>query len=296
MFAPRGGISTALVGVAAVLSVGLSVGACGGGGAGDTFYIAGVPDQNTTALARRSEALTSYLSEELGVDVKFVPTIDYAATVLAFRRGDVHMAWFGGLTGVQARRAVPGSQALAHRPRDAEFHSKFIVRAGLAVEGLEDLEGLTFTFGSESSTSGHLMPRHFLVQAGIDPDADFRGEVNYSGSHDTTWKLVESGAFDAGVLNEAVWEAAVGESKVDAARVRSFFTTPPYFDYNWTVRGDLDDIFGAGFQARVKRTLLSMGEGQRQILDLYSTDAFVETDNENYSAIQQIAESLGIID
>ncbi|MCH7654135.1 MAG: phosphate/phosphite/phosphonate ABC transporter substrate-binding protein, partial [Chloroflexi bacterium] len=156
--------------------------ACQGRDSVSTLGIAGIPDQNASALARRYEVLTSYLSEELGVDVKYVPSVSYAATVTGFERGDIHMAWFGGLTGVQARLAVPGSRAIAQRPRDREFHSKFIVNAEVAAEGLGDLKGLTFTFGSESSTSGHLMPRHFLRQAGIDPDADFYGPPSYSGS------------------------------------------------------------------------------------------------------------------
>ena len=271
--------------------------ACGADdGSTKTFFIAGIPDQNASRLARRYEALTSYLSEALGVDVRYVPTVDYAATVTAFRRNDIQMAWFGGLTGVQARLAVPGSAAIAQRPRDAEFHSKFIVGSGLEVTSLEDLRRLTFTFGSESSTSGTLMPWHFLVQAGIDPDSDFDSRPNFSGSHDKTWKLVESGAFQAGVLNEAVWDAAVSQGRVDTTRVRVFFTTPSYFDYNWTVRGDVDEPFGAGFRDRVRLALLALDGEQREILDLFSTDGFVATTNDNYREIQRVAESLGIVE
>lgn len=228
--------------------------ACGDAGSSeDNFYVAGIPDQNAATLARRHDALTSYLSRELGVDVKYRPTVSYAATVAAFKRGDVHMTWFGGLTGVQARGIVPGSLAIAQRPRDAAFRSKFIVRADLDVNDLQQLRGRTFTFGSESSTSGHLMPRHFLLQAGIDPDTDFKGNPNYSGSHDKTWKLVESGAFEAGALSEAVWEAAIEDGKVDSTRVKELFTSPPYYDYNWSIRGDLDTRFGPGFSDRHSR-------------------------------------------
>ena len=261
-----------------------------------TLYVAGIPDQNAAKLARRYDALTSYLSEELGVDVKYVPTVNYAATVAAFKKGDVHMAWFGGLTGVQARRIVPGSKAIAHRPRDAEFHSKFIVRSDLDVQNLQQLRGLTFTFGSESSTSGHLMPRYFLVQAGIDSETDFKGRPNFSGSHDKTWKLVESGAFQAGALNEAVWDTAVKEGRVDTTKVHELLTTPPYYDYNWSIRGDLDTRFRPGFSNEVQDALLSLGTSHREILDLYSTDRFVETENRNYSTIREVAEFLGIIE
>lgn len=260
------------------------------------FRIAGIPDQNTSTLARRYDALTEYLNDVLDVKVEYVPTVDYSATVLAFNRGDVQMAWFGGLTGVQARSAVPGSVAIAQRIRDATFHSKFIVQSGLDVAQLEDLAGLSFTFGSESSTSGYLMPRFFLSRVGIDPDVDFSGKANFSGSHDKTWSLVQSGAFQAGALSEAVWEQAVNQERVDTTKVREFYTTPAYFDYNWTVRGDVDTRFGVGFTDRLQRALLALDESHESILQLFSAQGFIETKNENYSAIQEVATTLDIME
>ena len=288
----------ALALVVLAFAISLIAAACGGGddGGKQKFAIAGIPDQNSDKLARRYEALTEYLSNELGVEVEFVPTVDYAATVIGFKQGDIQMAWFGGLTGVQARLAVPGSEAIVQRPRDAEFHSKFIVGTDVDARTLEDLAGLTFTFGSESSTSGHLMPRFFLLQAGIDPATDFNGKPNFSGSHDTTWKLVESGAFQAGALSEAVWDAALSEGKIDASRVRVLTTTPPYFDYNWTIRGDADDTYGDGFTEKVRQALLKIDGETPEILNLFSADSFVETSNDNYDAIRDVAELLGIID
>jgi phosphonate transport system substrate-binding protein len=154
---------------------------------------------------------------------------------------------------------------------------------------------MSFTFGSESSTSGFLMPSYFLSQAGIDPDHDFKREVNFSGSHDKTWALVESGAFQAGVLSEAVWDQAVAKGRVDTDRVREFYTTPAYFDYNWTVRGDVDQRFGPGFTKRIQQALLALNQSHADILDLFSAEAFIESANENYSAIEEVAKSLGII-
>ena len=278
----------------AAFLVWVSLLACGGG-PHTTLYIAGIPDQDATKLARRYGALTEYLSEELDVKVEYVPTVDYAATVVGFKRGDIHMAWFGGLTGVQARLAVPDSLAIAQRPLDAEFHSRFIVQSGLDVDSLEDLKGLTFTFGSESSTSGHLMPRYFMMEAGVNPDTDLDGPPNFSGSHDKTWKLVESGAFQAGALNEAVWEAALKAGRVDTDKVTEFYTTPAYFDYNWTIRADADARFGSGFTERARRALLALDEDNSEVLDLFSTGSFVATDNRNYEAIRDVAESLGIL-
>lgn len=286
-------MTIALALLAALISAGAG---CAGSQENEkVFRFSGIPDQDVAQWARRYTTVSDYLSKELGVRVEGVPTMDYAAVVTGFERGDIQMAWFGGLTGVQARLAVPDSEAIAQRPRDADFHSVFIIQAGLPVEELADLKELAFAFGSESSTSGHLMPRYFLLEAGIDPDKDFNGLPNYSGSHDRTWKMVESGAYQAGALNEAVWERAVEEGRVDLSKVREFYRTPPYYDYNWTIRGDVDRVFGDGFKDKVKAALLAIGPAEQEILDLFNADRFIETRNENYDAIESVARQVGII-
>ena len=267
--------------------------------------VGGIPDQDASRLARRYESFSDYLSDRLGVEVEYVPTVDYPAVVTAFSQDGLDLAFFGGLTGVQARLRRPGSQVIAQREQDARFHTKFIAGARVPIESLpiDSLAGLkslasdlTLTFGSEISTSGHLMPRHFMGQAGIDPDKDFRSLPNYSGSHDLTWKLVESGSFDVGVLNENVWDRAVDQGRVDLERVRVFYTTPEYFDYNWTVNPNVEVRFGQGFTGRLQDALLSLNDGEHgDILDLFSARRFIPSQNDNYAEIEAVARSLGII-
>ena len=273
---------------------------CGQTAGEPILKIGGIPDQDASQLARRYDGFASYLSDKLGVQVEYVPSVDYTAVVTAFSQDRLQVAFFGGLTGVQARLQNPGAQAIAQRERDAKFHSKFIARADLPVESLEDLKQraseLTITFGSPSSTSGHLMPRHFLAQAGIDPDGDFREEASFSGSHDTTWRLVQSGAFDIGALNEDVWERAIQNGTVDTTAVKEFYTTPDYFDYNWTVRADLDEIYGEGFSNKFQEALLDLNPQEHaEILELFNTDKFVITNNENYQSIEDVGRQLEII-
>jgi phosphonate transport system substrate-binding protein len=285
--------------LAAALFLTLGLAACGGG-AGPVLKVGGIPDQDAARLARRYGSFADYLSQQLGVKVQYVPSVDYAAVVIAFTQGGLQLAFLGGLTGVQARLQTPGAQAIAQREQDARFHSKFIVRASLPVHSIDELKArardLTLTFGSESSTSGHLMPRHFLVQAGIDPDRDFKTVPNFSGSHDLTWQLVQSGAFEVGALNEEVWEQAVRDGKVDEGRVRVFYTTPEYFDYHWMARPDLEREYGDGFTSRLQAALLGLNPAEhKDILQLFSTQRFIETNNGNYRDIEQVARSLGIV-
>ena len=262
--------------------------------------VGGIPDQDATRLARRYDGFAQYLSQELGVPVEYVPSVDYAAVVTAFTQDELQMAFFGGLTGVQARLQNPGARAIAQREEDARFHSKFIARADLPLESLEDVRehaaDLTITFGSANSTSGHLMPRHFLIQAGINPDTDFQSEPSFSGSHDLTWQLVEGGSFDVGVLSEEVWDRAVRESRVDTSKVKEFYVTPAYFDYNWTVRAELDQRYGEGFTDQVQQALLDLDlEEHGEILELFSTQKFIVAKNEDYQSIEDVGRQVGMI-
>ena len=268
-----------------------------------TLRVGGIPDQDAQRLARRYEIFADYLSKELGVPVEYVPSASYSAVVTAFSQNDVQLAFFGALTSVQARMQNPGARAIVQRAHDAEFHSKYVVRGGdefADLNSLDDLVGktgdLTITFGSESSTSGHLMPRYFLGEAGINVANDFRTPPGFSGSHDKTWQLVAAGSYDVGALAEDVWERAVTEGKADPAEVRELDTTPNYFNYNWTARADLDEVYGDGFTDKIQAALLALNmQEHSEILELFSTDQFIPTENANYQAIESVARELDII-
>lgn len=268
-----------------------------------TFVISAIPDQDPEKLNRLYGKVSDYLKEQLGVQVVYKPVTDYAAVVNAFRTGDVDMAWFGGLTGVQARLQVDGAQAIIQRDIDANFHSVFIANAAAGIQPFDDISGLTalkgrtFTFGSESSTSGRLMPQFFMNKAGV-ALSDLKGEPGFSGSHDKTIKLVEAGTYEAGALNEQVWKSRLAAGEVDTNKVIVIWRTPAYYDYHWVVRPDAEQKFGAGFIQRVKQAFLALdaaNPAHKEILDLFGAQKFIETKNENYADIEAVARQIGKI-
>jgi phosphonate transport system substrate-binding protein len=137
------------------------------------------------------------------------------------------------------------------------------------------------------------MPRYFLLQAGLDPNRDF-ARYAFSGAHDATAKWVEQGKVDAGALNESVWNKLVEEKKVDTSRVQVFYTTPPFHDYNWTVRGDLDPALVRELEAAFLALDYAKPE-DRAILDLQRTKRFIPTEPESYREIEEAARSAGLI-
>ena len=259
----------------------------------DTLRVSAIPDESPTELQRKFTPLGAYLEKATGAKVSFVPVSDYAATVEGLAAKKLDLVWYGGFTFVQARRRTGTAIPLVQREEDAQFHSKFIVSADSKAQKLADLKGSNFAFGSVSSTSGHLMPRYFLLQNGIDPDKDF-AKVAYSGAHDVTAKWVESGKVQAGVLNESVLAKLFEEKKIDKSKVRVLWTTPPYFDYNWTVRGDLDPKLVAKLKSAFLQLDYSNPE-HKTILDLQRTKRFIPTSPANYASIEEAAKSAGLL-
>ncbi len=255
--------------------------------------VSAIPDEAPTELQRKFKPLGEYLGKAIGMEVRFQPVTDYAATVEGLAGGHLDLVWYGGFTLVQARRRTGNAIPLVQREEDARFHSKFIAAPSSGIRSLADLKGKSFAFGSVSSTSGHLMPRYFLMQAGVVPERDF-GRFAFSGAHDVTAKWVESGKVDAGALNESVWQKLVDEKKIDPTKVAVFYTTPAFYDYNWTVRGDLDPKVAAGIKAAFL-ALDPKNPEHKAILDLQRAARFIETRPENYRSIEEAARAAGLI-
>jgi len=255
--------------------------------------VSAIPDESPTELQRKFVPLGDYLQAETGMPVKFVPVTDYAAVVEALANGKVDLAWLGGFTFVQAKIRTGGTAIpLVQRSEDASFTSKFIT-ASDKIKTLADLKGKTFAFGSPSSTSGHLMPRHFLAEAGIDADKDFK-TLAFSGAHDATVAFVQAGKVEAGALNASVWDKLVEQKKVDTTKVHVFYTTPPYYDYNWTVRGDLDPVLiGKLRDAFLK--LDPANPAHQEIMALQRASKFIPTKAENYAGIESAARAAGLV-
>ena len=255
--------------------------------------VTAIPDESPTELARKAAPLMQYLSEKLGRPVEFTPVTDYAAAVETLINGKTDLAWFGGFTFVQANARSGGKVIpLVQREEDERFKSVFIT-ADPQIKSLADLKGKTLSFGSQSSTSGHLMPRSFLLAAGIEPDRDLK-RVAFSGAHDATVAAVASGKVDAGALNISVWDKLVEDKKFDTNRVRVFYTTPPYYDYNWTVSSNMP----AATREKLRQALLELDPKTpqgRQILDLQRATRFVPTRPENYQGIEAAAKNAGLL-
>lgn len=260
----------------------------------EVLRISAIPDENPSEMLRIYRPFAEYLARELGMPVRFIPVVDYAATVEGLAAKKLDLVWYGGFTSVQAVRRTGGTATrLVLRQEDTQFKSVFVTRPGSGITSLADLKGKSFAFGSVSSTSGHLMPRWFLLQASLVPERDLK-QVAFSGAHDATALWVESGKVDAGALNFLVWDKLVQAKKVDRRRVDVFWTTPPYVDYVWTARGDLD----AGLRERIAAAFLKLDYANpehRTLLDLHRTRKYLRALDADWKGIEEAAVAAGLL-
>lgn len=264
----------------------------------DTFVFTAIPDQDESRLQQRFGKVADYLSETLGVEVRYIPVKSYAAAITAFRNDQVQLAWFGGLSGVQARGLVSGSEALAQGFEDQFFKTYFIANNSAGVEPAEALtdalKGKTFTFGSKGSTSGRLMPEFYLrEQFNTAPEKVF-SRIGFSGDHSRTIAQVQSGAYQVGAVNYAVWDSELQAGKIDESKVQVIWTTPTYPDYQWSIRGDVDARYGAGFKEKVRAALLAMKD--TALLESFPRQSFVPASNDDYAPIEATAKAIGLMD
>jgi phosphonate transport system substrate-binding protein len=266
----------------------------GAGHAQQVLRVTTIPEEAATEQVRKFTPLASYLEKKLGMKVEFTPVSDYPAAVEALVNKKVELVWFGGFTYVQAQIRSGGKIVpIAQREEDTRFQSVFIAKTDSGIKTLADMKGKQVSFGSQSSTSGHLMPRSNLLAAGIDPEKDFR-RIAYSGAHDATIASVVSGKVDAAALDITVWRKFVGEGKVNTKEVDVFFTTPPFFNYNWSVHADMP----ADLRTRVQKALLELDpatpEG-KEILQLNRATRYIPTSPDNYKGIEAAGRSAGLI-
>ncbi|MEK9765445.1 MAG: putative selenate ABC transporter substrate-binding protein [Thalassolituus sp.] len=262
----------------------------------ETFTFTAIPDEDESRLNERFGKVADYLAEELGVDVKYIPVKSYPAAITAFRNDQVQLAWFGGLSGVQARELVPGSTAIAQGYEDQFFKTYLIANVSTGLEASEEfpqgIKGKTFTFGSKGSTSGRLMPE-FHIRENMGAPEDVFERVGFSGDHSRTVTQVESGAFEVGAVNYSVYDNRVADGSTDPEKVKVIWTTPTYPDYQWTIRGDVDARYGEGFTQKVTDALLNMKD--KDLLASFPRESFVPASNDDYAPIKATGEAIGLL-
>ena len=264
----------------------------------NTFVFTAIPDEDESKLRSRFDKVAIYLTNQLAIEVKYIPVKSYGAAVTAFRNNQVQLAWFGGLSGVRARALVSGSTAIAQGVEDPKFQTYFIAHSSTGLKKSSNfpimIAGKTFTFGSKGSTSGRLMPEFYIRKNFSNSPNKVFSRVGYSGNHSRTISLVESGAFQIGATNFQVWKKDLAAGKIDTSKVAVIWETPSYPDYNWSIRGDVDKNFGSGLTERVKTALLNLKDPD--LLASFPRKGFIPASNADFRSIVTVGKQIGLIE
>ena len=264
-----------------------------------TLVITAISDEKASNQEARFAALQKYLSDELDIPTEFSLSASYEDSVTRFKNGEVHLVWYGGLTGVQARKAVPGARAIAQGDVDPNYKSYFIANESAGLGRSDDFPGdkikdLTFTFGSKSSTSGRLMPTYFIMEnTGKTPDEFFSKPVQFSGAHDATAKAVESGSVQVGAINYKTYDSMVKDGSLDPMKASIIWITPDYADYNLTAHPALDEMFGEGFIDKLQKVLVDCED--KEVLAAFDRDDLIPATNEEFQGIEDVAKKVGLM-
>ncbi len=250
-----------------------------------------VPNQNPEKVQAEYEPLGDYLSKELGTEVELSVPASYNAVVEAMASGELDLAYFGGLTYVQARERAevhPLVTEINPRTHDTTYRSVVIVPADSPVREVSELRGQDFAFGSVSSTSGSLYPSIMLKEAGVDYRTDL-GETTYTGGHDATAQAVAGGRVDAGGIEDRILYRLQEEGAIEEDSVRVIEESEPIQGYPWVVRDDLpDDLEGAIVDA-----YLNMEDPK--LLDLLAAEGYERVEAEDYDYVEEQARELDLL-
>lgn len=272
----------------------------GAGGAGKTPIVlrcGGIPNKDSETLKADYIAMGDYLAKELGITIEWVKVSDYNAAVDAIVTGKADMVWLGGHTAVITDEKM-GEDAVfvACRDLDLKFTSYYICNKkhidALKGKKLADLapmaKDMKLAFGSKGSTSGHLMPRHFLMNAGLDPENSFKEKASYTGDHSNTLKAVADGTADIGALDMTVWDKASDELKKKAP---VFLTSDGYTDYVWVANKKV----GEELINKVRDAMLKLdmkNEDHAKVLKQWSAGKFINADRKYWDDIRAVRKTL----
>ncbi len=280
----------------------LALAGCGGGGgsggggqeSGDPapLRVGLIPNQNPESVEANYEPFGDYLSEQLGQEIELTVPTSYGAVVEAMVNDELDLAYFGGLTYVQARNrgeVTPLVTEINPRTGDTTYRSVIIVPADSEVQEVSELEGRDFAFGSASSTSGSLYPAIMLRDAGgIDYQTDL-GNFNYTGGHDATAQAVSNGGVDGGGIEDRILYDLIEDSAVDGDSVRVIEESEPIEGYPWVVR----DALSNELKEQIAQAFLDIDDPA--LLNLLRADGYERVEPEDYDYVEEQATELDLL-
>lgn len=252
----------------------------------NVLRVGALPDQDEAALRAAYAPLMDFLSKKLEVPVELTVATSYPDLVDRFEAREIQLARFGAVTYVHANRRC-GAEPLVMSDVDTRFTSYFLVPGESPANGLADLKGKSFSFGSALSTSGHYMPQYFMREQQIEPE-EFFSDVIYSGAHDATAYLLRDKEVDAGAANSRIIDQMFEDGRLKSGDVRILWETPPYADYVWATSADMNEERRADLLDAFLEILPGTEETDRILQNLGANSHFLPATDGDFAKIRSV--------
>lgn len=256
----------------------------------DVLRVGLVPNQAPDKIKAQYEPFRKYLSEKLNMPVELFVATDYAGVVEAMANDKLDVAYFGGLTYVQAKQRAkihPIVTEIDQETNTTKYYSLIIAPVEKNLNAVSEIKGKVFAFGDISSTSGSLYPRVMLDKAGIKVPDGLKNAV-YTGGHDATAQAVQNATVDAGGIEGRILKRLIARGVVDEKKIK-VLERHLVEGYPWVVRDSLDKQL----EAKIVDAFLTMKDPS--VLDLMRAAAFAKVTDANYAEAEQEAKRLGLL-
>ncbi len=248
-----------------------------------------IPAESATSIQDATKPFSDALSKEVCKPVNLFVGTNYTSIITAMVSKKADVASFGPLSYILAAdkgNAEAILRALAPANKADHYYSYIITTPKTGIKTLDDLKGKTFSFTDPASTSGNLVPRYTLKNAGIDPDKDLK--ATYVGSHDLSLAAVLGGKVQAGAVASDTYDKLLQQGKFkdsDIVKVTQSFAIP---EGPIAVRKDMSQSDKDAIQA----AFLDITDPAA--LKAISAGGFIKDTDKSYDPIRDVAKKLGL--
>jgi phosphonate transport system substrate-binding protein len=248
------------------------------------------------------ENIKPYFEKNLGMDVEYSYATDYTAVIEAIRAKKVHVAYmspFSYVLGSQTHDITPivtmGEGGTPHL-----YHSIIFTNYKTNLNSMADVKArsknLTLCFADPASTSGHLIPRAYLVTMGLNPDSSFK-ETIFAGSHPASILSVASGKVDVGCsTKEYGMDLLLRRGVLKEGQIKVLWESDPIVSSPIVVRNDLNKDLAKKIQSLYLNMAKDAPDAFRGYVKLYYTHpeklSYMPVQDSLYNGLRKIAKGI----
>jgi phosphonate transport system substrate-binding protein len=248
------------------------------------------------------ENIKPYFEKNLGMEVEYFYATDYTSVIEAIRAKKVHVAYmspFSYVLGSQTHDITP-IVTMGEGGKPHLYHSIIFTNYKTNLNSMADVKSraksLTLCFADPASTSGHLIPRAYLVTMGLNPDSSFK-ETIFAGSHPASILSVASGKVDVGCsTKEYGMDLLLRQGVLKAGQIKVLWQSDPIVSAPIVVRSDLNKDLAKKIQGLYLNMAKDAPAAFTAYIKLYYTHpeklSYMPVQDSLYNGLRKIAKGI----